>query len=82
MYRVGTNVSDARKALKIKGFPGIEHVRGSAAIIVSGEKFREISGHSSKSKTRSEIDINQILSHSSFIAEISSPFHSVFHKSK
>lgn len=49
MYPAGTNVSDARKALKIKGFPGIEHVRGSAATIVSGEKFREISGHSSSS---------------------------------
>ena len=27
MYPAGTNVSDARKSLKIKGFPGIGHVR-------------------------------------------------------
>lgn len=39
MYRVGTNVSDARKALKTQAYPGIWHVRGSAAIIVSGEKY-------------------------------------------
>ncbi len=46
MYSAGTNVSDARKALKIKGFPGIEHVRGSATVIVSDEEIK-VSGHSS-----------------------------------
>lgn len=46
MCPAGTNVSDARKALKIKGFPGIEHVRGSATAIVSDEEIK-VSGHSS-----------------------------------
>lgn len=46
MYPAGTNVSDARKALEIQACPGIGHVRGSAAIIVSGEKIK-VSDHSS-----------------------------------
>ena len=36
--------------MKIKGFPGIEHVRGSAAAIVSDEEIK-VSGHSSVPKS-------------------------------
>ena len=46
MYRAALIVSEVRKALKIKGFPGIEHVRGSATAIVSDEEIK-VSGHSS-----------------------------------
>lgn len=39
MYRAGTNVSDAQKALKIKGFPGFVRDWGSFTLIVNGKNL-------------------------------------------
>ena len=37
------------KPLKTQACPGIGHIMGSAAVIVSSENFKKISGHSSQS---------------------------------
>ena len=51
MYRAGTNVSDARKALKIKGFRAVKNCKKQskrAALIVSDKMNKKVIGHSSK----------------------------------
>ena len=51
MYPAGTNVSDARKALKIKGFRAVRKCQKQpkrAALIVSGKMHKKPSGHSSQ----------------------------------
>ena len=51
MYRAGTNVSDARKALKIKGFRAVKNCKKQskrAALIVSNKMNKKVIGHSSQ----------------------------------
>ena len=65
MYRAGTNVSDARKALKIKGFRAVKNCKKQskrATLIVSDKMNKKAGGHSSRIITAVDnIDIFTIM---------------------